>query len=80
MCKCMQKNNYNQFLILQFCLLLIIIIKYKNKKAESLIDFPLISDICFLDLCNLLETLHHNEHEESREEAEYNEDTPYSNQ
>ena len=77
----MQKNNDNQFLILLFCQLLIIIIKLKKKnKAESLIDFPLISDICFQGLCNLLETLHHNEHEESREEAEYNEDTPYSNQ
>ena len=76
----MQKNNDNQFLISLFCRLLIIIIEYKKNKAESLIDFPLIPVICFRGLCNLLETLHHNEHKESREEAEYNEDTPHSNQ
>ena len=80
MCKCMQKNNYNQFLISQFFLLLIIIIKYKNKKAGSLISLPLVAYILSFGLGNLLKTLHHNEHKESREETEYNEDTPYSNQ
>lgn len=76
----MQKNNYNQFLISLFYLLLIIIIKYKNKKAGSPNRPPAYNIYYPFGLCNLLETLHHNKHKESREEAEYNEDTPYSNQ